>query len=168
MPKSDYLSFTRSAEAGEVLHAWWRRLEDDRGERARLRRCKEPRDVVFSEAYQRLRREMLGLGRVGETRLCLVAGVAVHVREHRPGGNLVEQMASSATGRDRAVVSGLRFRRLLAIEQPEQLFGPMIRVVRQLGRTANLYSLAADLYHWNRYVRQRWAETYYERASREA
>ena len=168
MSQTTYLSFTQSAQAGEVFIAWWRRLEEDRGERARLRRCKETIDVVFCEGYQQLRLKLLPMGRVLETRLCLLAGVASHVREHQAGASLVEQMASSVPGREGATISGLRFRRLLAVEEPAQLFTPMVRVVRQLQRRVNLHALAADLYHWNRHVRSQWAQNYYGKASKEA
>ena len=76
-------------------------------------------------------------------------------------------MATPKAGSDRARVSGLRFRRLLKISDREELYQPLIRIVRLLGGQANILSLADDIYFWGENVRKNWAYAYYETAPSE-
>ena len=158
----------------EVLHGWWRGLDDHRGDRALLRRCRSIDDVLLSEAYHkvrnRLRRKGVGFGRKRDVQLAFAAGLLAHVRDDLPGGlSLLERMAAPRSdGSDRARVSGLRFRRLLRHESREALYGPLVRVIRLLDRTANVRSLARELFFWTPNKRKKWARIYYEKAPDEA
>jgi CRISPR system Cascade subunit CasB len=97
-------------------------------------------------------------------RLASVAGVIAHTRlQDGPSRDrFAQQLASDQGGR--ALVSGLRFRRLLAEDDPERLYGMMVRMVRHLDGNADLGSLASGLYWWNQETKKRWAQDYYERA----
>jgi CRISPR system Cascade subunit CasB len=157
-----------------ALRAWWRGLDEHRGDRALLRRCRSIDDVLLSEAYHklrnRLRREGVGFGPKREMQLAFAAGLLAHVRDDLPGGpSLLERMAAPRSdGSDRARLSGLRFRRLLRHESREALYEPMIRVIRLLDRTANVRSLARELFFWSPARRKTWARVYYENALDEA
>lgn len=158
----------------DVLHSWWRDLNEHRGDRALLRRCRSIDDVLLSEAYHkvrnRLRREGISFGKKRDVQLAFTVGLLAHVRDDLPGGpSLVEHMAKPRSdGSDRARVSGLRFRRLLRHETREALYEPMVRVIRLLDRTANVRSLARELFFWKPYRRKDWARIYYENAPDEA
>jgi CRISPR system Cascade subunit CasB len=154
----------------DVLHSWWRGLDEHRGDRALLRRCRSIDDVLLSEAYHkvrnRLRREGIGFG---EVQLAFTTGLLAHVRDDRSGGpSLPKRMAKSPEGSDRARVSGLRFRRLLRHETRDALYEPMVRIIRLLDRTANVRSLARELFFWKPDRRKDWARIYYENAPEEA
>lgn len=61
-------------------------------------------------------------------------------------------------------VSGRRFRRLLERESRDDLYRPMIRIIRLLDRRLSVGALARDMYFWGADVRKRWARSYYENA----
>jgi len=161
-----YLKFDKDSPEMQALVAWWQGLNDNRGDRAELRRCATLTEVAFTPAYHRLR---LSVGRFGapyDDGLALVAGLSARVKSDAAESTFAEQMA---TGRPdgSARVSGLRFRRLLKAKENDQLFTAMGRVVDLLGSTVNLQNLAKSLYYWNDRTRKQWAFEYYSKSPAE-
>jgi CRISPR system Cascade subunit CasB len=68
---------------------------------------------------------------------------------------------------DKPKVSGLRFRRLLSIENHDELYQAMIRIIRLLDNNANIYDLAKKVYWWNEKTKKRLAYDYYANANTE-
>lgn len=161
--------FDKESPAQHALDVWWRELNDNRGERAVLRRCRTLAEVFFSPAYHRL---YLALSRIGDVYvdregLALVAGLATHVKIDGKEGTIAEQMATGKPDGS-ARVSGLRFRRLLKVKEKEELFSSMIRVIALLDGNVNIQSLARSVYFWNDITRKKWAFEYYSKAANEA
>lgn len=146
-----------------ALNDWHQDLDKNRGDRAALRRCRTPLEVAFLPAFYRLAAAMQACGRVDLDRLALVAGVLARVDPGDQGTDRFAQQLAADTG-GRALVSDLRFRRLLAEDDPERLYGLMIRLVRHLDGHAEMASLAEGLYWWNQKTKKRWAQDYYDRA----
>ena len=170
-----YLKFDKDSPEMQVLAVWWLALDENRGDRADLRRCATLAEVVFTPAYHRLR---LAVGKFGVNNadaLALVAGLAARVKNDIADSTFAEQMATpkDPTSRDgKARESGLRFRRLLKIKDKEleELFTAMGRVVALLGGSVDLQSLAKSVYLWNdRYadIRKEWAFKYYSKSPSE-
>jgi len=164
MRQTTYLSFVRDSSTSQVLKDWWKSLDDNRGDRAVLRRCRTPFDVALTPAFHRLREGLRELGRVNDEALAIVAGLASHVKEDLATADFASQMASPKAAGRNAAVSGLRFRRLLKIEDRQELFAALVRTIRLLGGAVNLCSLADSAYWWNENARKRWASAYYETA----
>lgn len=144
-------------------------LKENRGDRAELRRCRDVDEVLLTEAYHKLRKRLLknGFTPHSEDQLGAVAGLLAHVDEDAPEQpKLAAQMASGSQDEE-ARVSGLRFRRLLQKEDRQDLYRPLMRVLRLLDRRAKISSLAIDVYYWGASVRKRWARDYYELALEE-
>ena len=104
-----------------ILLDWWMALETDKGERAELKRAENPLRVAFSPAYHdllhRLQEAGYRLGTGNRERLALLVGLAAHVKQHTDNvRSLATQMGSLKPGSDKAAVSELRFRRILAID----------------------------------------------------
>ena len=134
-----------------------------------MRRCHKLTEVAFSPAYHRLRLALIRIGSVNDDRLTLVAGLAARVKVDSAGSSIAEQMATPKEGnKDKAKVSGLRFRRLLKVKDQEELFTSMGRIIALLGGAVNLRSLAQSVYFWNDRTRNRWAFDYYSKATSEA
>jgi len=169
MEQKHYLTFTdpKNPEPKDILIAWWKELEKSRGDRARLRRCHSPLEVAFVPAYHRLRWALKKAGPVNDEQLALVAGVLSHVKEYIPSSFAVQMADSDSADGKKARVSGLRFRRLLAIDDHEKLYETMIRMVHLLGDTVDIPSLAAGIYWWNERTKKEWAFAYYEHAPSE-
>jgi CRISPR system Cascade subunit CasB len=163
------LRFTKDSREAEELVKWWKSLDDNRGERAMLRRCHSLSEVTFSPEYHRLRQSLCHLGEVDDNKLSLVAGLVVHVKPERldESARIAEQMATGKPDGS-ARVSGLRFRRLLKVKDREELYAYMIRIIALLGGSSNIQSLAQGVYFWNDITRKNWAFDYYSKAPNEA
>ncbi|MEW8508850.1 MAG: type I-E CRISPR-associated protein Cse2/CasB [Candidatus Thiodiazotropha sp.] len=161
------ISFKREHAGGKILVSWWEGLQQDTGGRARLRRCKSAEEVMLEPAFHRLLKRMTPLMEHDETftsessitRLAAVAGLLSHVTK-RESRALADCMADSKGSRP--LFSALRFRRLMQ-ESFEDLYPAMIRVIRQLDKTASLSDLAESVFYWGDKVRKRWALAYFPR-----
>lgn len=161
-----YLKFEHDSPETQALSRWWLALNDNRGDRAELRRCSTLVEVAFTPAYHRLRLDLLKLGTVNADSLAMVAGLAARVKSDLAGNSLAEQMATGKSDGS-ARVSGLRFRRLLKVKEREDLFTAMGRVISLLGGAVNLQSLADSVYYWNDRTRKQWAFEYYTKSPSE-
>lgn len=161
--------FRPGDDSANILHAWWEGLEHDRGERAVLRRASSPTEAVFFRAYHHLLGQLQQRGYiVNREGLATVAGLAAHVKgDTGTDKSMAQQMASPKPGGNVAKVSGLRFRRLLAVNQGDELYPLLIRVIRLLDGKVNLVSLANAAYWWNENTRKQWAYDYYATAPTE-
>lgn len=161
--RSSYLRFDKDSPEYQSLALWWRDLDNNRGERAVLRRCRELTDVVFSSAYHRVRLAVSNFGYVDDDGLALVVGLTARVKDDVPTSSIADQMATGkADGSAR--VSGLRFRRLLKAKEREELFISMTRIIALLGGAVSLQSLAQSVYFWNDRTRKQWAFDYYSKS----
>lgn len=193
MEQSQYLRFEPGRPEGDALLAWWRDLhghteEADeqpeapgkpaprprppnyRGDRAELRRCAELTAVVLTPAYQRLYyalRNIEGLRSPHEVRLATVAGVLAWVRAPHPEPFARHMAQSRGDAGSPPRVSELRFRRLLRIREPAELYPILVRLVRLLDDTADILSLARGAYGWGDELRKRWAYDYFDAVFRQ-
>ncbi len=162
---TSYLRFDKDSPELQSFVAWWRSLDDNRGDRAELRRCGTLAEVVFTPAYHRLRQAVSRHGAVRDDGLAVIAGLAAKVKSNATDNTVAAQMA---TGKgDSARVSGLRFRRLLKVKSQEELFTALGRVIALLGGSVNLQSMAQSAYFWNDRTRKQWAFDYYSKAPSE-
>jgi len=163
---TSYLRFDKDSPEMQTLEAWWRSLDDNRSDRAELRRCGTLAEVAFTPAYYRLRQVVCRCGTVHDDGLALVAGLAVKVKNNAIDSTVAGQMATGKTDGS-ARVSGLRFRRLLKVKDREGLFTALGRAIALLGGSVNLQSLAQSAYFWNDRTRKQWAFDYYSKAPSE-
>jgi len=154
---------TESQEASRIIKTWWQALEDMRGERAQLRRCKNVEQVLFVPYYQTLYWSLSNQSSwKNRIAIAAVAGLLAHVDTNPPPLTLPQQMAQSKPAGDKPVVSELRFRRLVKCETHEQLYPTLRRVILMLNRSVDIVQLAESVYWWNDKTRQDWAFQYYE------
>ena len=161
-----YLKFEHDSPETQTLVDWWLALNENRGDRAELRRCSTLVEVAFTPAYHRLRLAVVKFGAVNADALAVVACLAARVKSNIAGNTLAEQMATGKVDGS-ARVSGLRFRRLLKVKEREELFTAMGRVIALLGGAVNLQSLANSIYFWNDRTRKQWAFEYYTKSPSE-
>lgn len=161
-----YLNFNNDSPAMQAIVTWWQDLDDNRGDRAELRRCSTLTEVAFTPAYHRLRFALMKCGQVNAEALALVAGLAARVKNNLPGNTLAEQMATGKADGS-AKVSGLRFRRLLKVKGQDELYTALARVMALLGGSVNLQSLVESAYYWNDRTRKQWAFEYYSQSPSE-
>lgn len=159
--------------AGQA-RAWWQALQPKpgkrSGDRAALARLRRETDVVAAMADEAVLDLYRGLG-LGNSpsdvarwlpRVAAIALVLAHVREDAANGSAVR-----AVGRARfddsesAAMKPLRFRRLLACRDDEDLVRQMRRMVTLAGRRVDVGDLAGSLLFWNERIRARWAFEYF-------
>lgn len=162
---TSYLRFDKDSPELHALIAWWLSLDDNRGDRAELRRSGTLAEVVFTPAYHRLRQAVCRYGAVHDDGLAVMAGLVAKVKSNATDNSVAEQMAIGKG--DSARVSGLRFRRLLKVKGQEELFTAFGRVIALLGGSVNLQSMAQSVYFWNDRTRKQWAFDYYSKAPSE-
>jgi CRISPR system Cascade subunit CasB len=157
---------------------WWAALQDkradgapnrggDRAALARLRRAATPLQAVEEPAVISLYRQ-LGFGEHQLNhrlpRVAVVAAVLAHIRsDAAPQESGRRQSFAEMLGRDeRPLMSALRFKRLLAASNDQDLLNGFRRAVALAGgRNIDVGDLAASLLEWSEKRRMRWAFDYY-------
>jgi CRISPR system Cascade subunit CasB len=151
---------------GSVVRRWWVMLDERRGDRADLRRARTPSAVAFLPAYHRLVLDLRRAGiRIDPERTAVIAGVLSHVERDDASRSFAKQAASEHNGKAR--LSGLRFRRLLAVDDLGELQTSLVRTIRLLDSAASVSNLAESIRWWNDRTKKQWASDYYETAPNE-
>lgn len=171
MAETKHLEFRSNSDSWLIVLEWWKGLvgddekesgKRDRAGSAQLRRCKDMLEVVFIPAYQQLRMRLRDKGvMANEERLPAIAGLLAHIKPNHEREPIARQMACTEESASRPPISESRFRRLLRIKDRDQLYQPLVRVIRHLDRRINPLSLARDVYFWDERTRKRWADDYY-------
>lgn len=166
-------------ELESAARSWWHALQPDpsggrRGDRAalaRLRRCTAPIDAMTEPAVFDLYRRMGFTAAEAALRLPWVAVVAMvlaHVRDDAsdsPARSVGRQHWDDQSF-DTAWMKPLRFQRLLAAREPEDVAREMRRLVALAERRINVGALAAAVLEWadpdrGDQLRARWAFDYH-------
>lgn len=146
----------------KVLLDWWQDLENNRGDRAALRRAASVDQAMFNPAFHRLWRGLKGSRWQRPERVALIAALAARVRELNSEKPFAAQLGTPAAGRAKAPLSGLRFRRLLQAREADELLQGCSRAIAMCNNNINLLNLAESVYWWGDGVQKRWAFDYYD------
>ncbi len=135
----------------ERLNDWWIWLhsEQARGERAKLRRCQSPQDVLIQQGFLRLGKRLPDWQKYHLFGLATIAGILSHVKTEIPI-TFPRQLGEAKEGSDKPVFSELRFQKLLAASDVEEFYKSLHRAVKQVGEKANPVLLADGILHWHR------------------
>ncbi|WP_320171109.1 type I-E CRISPR-associated protein Cse2/CasB [Maridesulfovibrio sp.] len=149
-----------------ILIQWHGELQENRAERAGLRREKNPLDVYVSNDFRRgivsrLEQGGFDFDESDLERLAVPLGLISHIRNLENNNHFAELFAKSEKGS--ADMKDVRFRKLLSIADEEQdsLYIMLLRMIRLMGGKAGLIGLIEGGCYWNDYSRRRWAEAYY-------
>lgn len=155
----------RSEEFKNVLWHWWQSLEDDRGQRAELRRCRSRAGVYISPAYRDHLARRLGenfdLDEIDLLHLALPVGVLARARVLEHDTHFAALFAKR--GKGSPTMRDERFRRLMVIrdDRADELFTMLTRLVRLMDGAVCLPGLLECGLFWNDAARVRWAREYY-------
>lgn len=85
------------------LLSWWESLDNNRGDRARLRRAERPDDVLLTEPFFRFMQQMPEEWANPKNLFssAIVAGALSHVKEHLSSGTFATQLAFPKQGGER-------------------------------------------------------------------
>ncbi len=144
----------------EIVFKWWEKMNDDHGERAVLRRASKPAEVVFHRSFHELLNKFEKSGREN---IACVAGLCSHIKENS-GLSFGQSMAEGLNPGEKSRISNLRFRRLLSINDKDELYHAMIRIIRSLGSRVNVRDMARIVYWWNERAKKDLAYEFYKYA----
>ena len=162
-------------ESRKPIERWWQSLDENRGDRAVLRRAMVPDDVLLTAAFARFLRQMppgWPDSKVPITGAAMVAAVVAGVDKNIEE-SFAAALATDNNSKGRAVMSELRFQQLQKSRSPEEFFIRIRRAVNLLERKVNIVSLANDTLDWYQEHRfgpasrpeqrlaVRWANDYY-------
>jgi len=149
-------------DPGETAHKWWKELQDDSGARARLRRASTPVEALAEKCTIGLAKR-LGASPAKSAQLARIgalAAVLAHVRDGDASTPMARQLGPDSKG-ENAAMSVLRFQRLMAAENPQDLMRQMRNAVKLLKDKANIEDLAHAIFYWNDRTRIRWTYDYW-------
>ena len=158
------------AKAADAAVAWWHSLRPnaDRGTRgnpaalARLRRAATVLDLMAEP-------ETIGLFQCMGARsysdlpvAALLAGVLSHVREDRPARSVARLLGPKDSSNEKdAIISPLRFRRLLQATEPDDILVAFRRMIALTGGSLPVTDLSRSLLDWNEERKRRWIYDYW-------
>ncbi|NMM36355.1 MAG: type I-E CRISPR-associated protein Cse2/CasB [Glaciimonas sp.] len=163
------IGWTAESHFGKMLHQWWHGLEEDRASRAILRRCATLDAVTLSPAYQRFYRYMLACNCWSvdaapwqNDKLAAIAGLLAHIKTEDTQSLPVSMWNAKE---EKLLVSELRFRDLLKVQETDDLFVSLRRILPLLDYKANIFGLAHDVYNWGNphpkfNIPKQWAYSY--------
>lgn len=169
-----------STEDINALKSWWSDLNDNRGDRAQLRRAVVADDILLTPAFARFLQVMPPRWSANKpwlplTDSAMVAAVLARVKASHKNDSIgfARALALPKEGGSKAVMSELRFQQLQKSRSEEDFFRRICRAVALLDGRVNIIPLAADILHWLSEFRQgpaekpmdrlavRWASDYY-------
>jgi len=158
----------------------------NRGELAALRRCKNLEEVLFVPAYHRLFYRVSALGWTHRPSVAAVAGLLAHVRGDsthaatstsegadteepsekaqvlRPTNTVAALLATPTNTRRGPRVSELRFQRLVAIRDLNELYPNLLRTIHLAGERVPVADLIRSVRYWTDRQRRDWVQRYYD------
>lgn len=142
--------FLKDSAARDRLLEWWKWLDDNRGDRARLRRVESPDDVLLTSAFSRFLAEMPEEWSLSAQlpASALVAAIVAQVKENATSPSFSTQLATPKEGGDKPRMSELRFQQLQKSQDPTEFYRRLLRAVRMLDGNVNILSIANDILHW--------------------
>lgn len=151
--------FTKGDPTTGALLAWWHGLEQNRGDRAQLRRCGDLLLVMQTEAFHAARRRLIGAGLSEHDsrspRLASIIALAAHAK-----GLSDQSLPAAFSSGEKPPVSPLRLRQILDATDDDELFVRLRRVLPLVDGHVNLPALAANVWYWGDVVRKRWVYDY--------
>ena len=153
----------------EIIRKRWEELQTPAcsGHRAKLRRAQSPDEVAMQAHYYSIIAPLLAMDELEplkrriSSHMPSVVGLLAHVKTDDQNRSFAEAMGTKKQGSDQPIVSDLRFRRILRVEDQDELYTTMIRVIRMLDGNVNVTDLATSVFFWNEQTRKRWASLYY-------
>ena len=137
----------------ESLTNWFDSLYHNKGERAELRRCTSPEQVLLTAGFRRLYDKYYQWFNPDTERflaLACAAGVIAHVQENVEDEqkSFAKQMAIFKPDTEQPKVSPMRFDQLQKSYSWDEFYRRLIRIVRLLDKQVNIISMTDAIFHW--------------------
>ncbi|NOQ77525.1 MAG: type I-E CRISPR-associated protein Cse2/CasB [Methylococcaceae bacterium] len=152
----------------QAIQQWHKGLDENRGDRARLRRADSHEDILLTEAFFHFLQKMpdSGVWREDLAVSACVAGALSQVKIDRQTASRIynkkdsnkpnviasfaEQLATPSEAKGKAAMSELRFQQLQKSPSTEDFYRRIIRAIQLLKGQVNIVSLAHDIIQWHK------------------
>lgn len=136
----------------ELLRNWRNSLEQNKGDRAALRRAATLTEVMFIPSFHlllnRLHTEGYIISDIFLPKLAAIAGLSARIEDFPDAsGKLGKRFGMSKSG-EKPLLSSLRMRRILACDNFEELYILLRRALSIADNVASLKDLAAIIWNW--------------------
>jgi len=141
--------FLNSGEQAALLR-WHKWLDDNRGDRARLRRAECAEDVLLTDAFFHFLKQMPEHWSEKKPMLssAALAGLVSHIKLDNPSATFATLLARPAKG-DKPAMSESRFQQLQKSATTSDFYRRVLRAINLLGGSANVVSLGNDIIQWH-------------------
>jgi CRISPR system Cascade subunit CasB len=157
--------FSLSGDEIITMQRWHRRLSNNRGERARLRRAERAEDVLLTSAFFSFQQMMPDTWKQNNPIFssAAVAGLLSHVKidkqvksrcyqqknKTKRMASFAEQLATPVEGK-KPPMSELRFQQMQKSRSTNDFYRRIIRAIHLLNGNVNIVSIANDIILWHR------------------
>lgn len=157
-------------EAAAAAASWWHGLQPDPGQgrpgdraaQARLRRAATVAEAMTDPAAITLFRRIGATGPSCLPAVALLAAVLAHVREDRREDSVARRLGPDhPDAPETALMSPLRFRRLLEADTDDERLTAFRRMVALAGGVLPVRDLSRSLLRWNDTTRRHWIYDYW-------
>jgi CRISPR system Cascade subunit CasB len=141
-----------------ILERWWDNLkENDRGGRAKLRRCESPLDVMLVPAFHNLFNQLKDcIPTKNISAVAAIAGLASHVDSNASASeddrywSFAKQLGNSKENSEKPFMSEIRFYKLIKSKDFDEFYKNVRRAMMMLNRNVNLPALADCILEWDK------------------
>lgn len=174
-------------EIGYVVLDWWkdltgmkkdsegvlRKVDAGRtGERAELRRCKSPEQVITNSGFHELRSKLED-SHVNMEAIAAIAGLCSHIRNNDPAHKFPELLAIAKEGVSSPPLSENRFKKILTSRSSPEFYTGLRRAIQIIDNKGNIPSLVEGVILWYRHKKNpatnvqdtmlfKWSKAYYD------
>ncbi len=148
------------------LIIWWSMLKDHKGDRAALRRCYESPDIISHTKHLVLLSKKLNdsvLTDFEVNKIMPIFGLLSHVKLDDKNKKIAIAMAQPKN--NNAIVSEVRFQRILQSKNQSELYPLLLRGIKMLDYKISVYDLITSIYYWGDKKKKEWALDYYRNAT---
>lgn len=147
---------SEKSEWKPILKKWWDELEEDRGGRAKLRRCQFPLDVMLVPVFHKLLNDLKKTEKWHNLKIpafLAIAGLVSHVKTDVPTKgekyiSFARQLGSSQD--DKPALSETRFYQLIKSRSLDDLYHHTRQSIKMLDCNVNMLSLADCVLEWDK------------------
>lgn len=129
----------------DTITKWKEDLDENRGARARLRRCQEPIQVLLHASFYQLKESLSDWPANQSLALAAVAGLIANTEKketNMPGVSFPHQLGSPKFEGGAPTMSETRFRQLIKSHDWQEFYRRMRRAIIMLKSSANILSIA--------------------------
>jgi CRISPR system Cascade subunit CasB len=175
------------SEIGYKVFDWWKDLTGMKtnpdgsfikadsgrtGEKAALRRCKTPEQIMLCKGFHRLRVSFKE-NEIENEALAMIAGICSHVRDSNAGIEFPKLLAIPEKEKSTPPLSEARFQKIVTSRSTSEFFTGLRRAIHIVNNKGNIPSIVKGILLWHKHKNNpatnvqetmlfQWSKAYYD------